>query len=399
MLLDHYPEDWREVYAITRLAIEMVGRWWERRQECDNARMNHSGNALSDFFHDRRRRGEPLVVATLISTLGSTYRKAGAQMLIGADGSVAGLLSGGCLEGDLAAHALSVLESGQPKIVEYDTRGSDDLIWGIGLGCEGAMRILLTRLDAGNDYEPFGYIERCRSQHRAGSFAFVVDTTNPQYRLGDAFHGAAPTLPQEVQEALECLPHPPAATSPSGRGGATTTVVAADATFLVIPVELPVRLLILGAGPDAMPLVEIAGLMSWDITVLDHRPAYAVAERFPRAHGVVCQPVSTLPALLAAQPFDAAVVMSHHLPSDAMYLSALAASSIRYVGLLGPAPRRHRLLSDIGGLASHLAARLYGPVGLDLGATTPETIALAIVSEVQAVMAGRRGGSFSAQVA
>ena len=357
--------------------------------------MNHSGSLLSDFFDDYRSRGEPLAVATIVSTLGSTYRKAGAQMLIAADGAVAGLLSGGCLEGDLAAHALTVIESGQPKIVEYDTRGSDDLIWGIGLGCEGAMRILLTRLAADNDYEPFAYLQRCREGHRPGSFAFVIETDNPQYILGSSYHGNAPTLPPEVQDALETHAGPAGARENTVRG--SVNVTAAGATFLIVPVELPVRLLVLGAGPDAMPLVDMAGMLGWDVTVLDHRPAYAVAERFPRAHQVFCQPVSNLPAVIAHQHFDAAVVMSHHLPSDATYLASLAASTVRYIGLLGPAPRRHRLLSDIGELATRLSSRLYGPVGLDIGASTPETIALAIVSEVQAILAGRRGGSFSAR--
>ena len=354
--------------------------------------MNHSGSPLDEFFNGYRSRGEPLVIATIVSTLGSTYRKAGAQMLIAADGAVAGLLSGGCLEGDLAAHAATVLEDGRPKIVEYDTRGSDDLIWGIGLGCEGAMRILLTRLSVDNDYEPFAYLQRCRDAHHTGSFAFAIETRNPQYALGSTYQGRAPALPREVLDLLKSESAFP------GTIARSSVVSAADATFLVIPVELPIRLLVLGAGPDALPLVEIASLLSWDITVLDHRPAYAVSTRFPRARTVSCQPVSAASAVIADQPFDAAVVMSHHLPSDAAYLAALAASTIRYVGLLGPAPRRHRLLSDIGTLSAKLASRLYGPVGLDIGASTPETIALAIVSEVQAVLAGRHGGSFSAKV-
>jgi xanthine/CO dehydrogenase XdhC/CoxF family maturation factor len=112
--------------------------------------MNHSGFSLGDFFRERRDRGEALVLATIAGTVGSTYRKAGAQMLIAADGSAAGLLSGGCLESDLMERARSVL-SGAPVVADYDTRSSDDLIWGIGLGCEGAMTILLSRLDRAND--------------------------------------------------------------------------------------------------------------------------------------------------------------------------------------------------------------------------------------------------------
>src|SRR5262245_6404414 len=112
--------------------------------------MNLRPFSLDEFFRSQRERGEPLVLATVASTIGSTYRKAGAQMLLAADGSAAGLLSGGCLEADLMERANKVLATGEPSVVQYDTRSSDDVIWGIGLGCEGAMTILLTKLDAAN---------------------------------------------------------------------------------------------------------------------------------------------------------------------------------------------------------------------------------------------------------
>lgn len=347
--------------------------------------MSHRPLSLSEFFHDYRQRGQPLVLATIVHTVGSTYRKAGAHMLLAADGAAAGLLSGGCLESDLMERAHAVLDSGQPLIVDYDTRSSDDLVWGIGLGCEGAIRILLTRLDTGNDYQPLAYAEHCRDAGLASRVALVTDSTNPAYPLGTA-----------------CWPHeghfaPAVVTTALARTGTTgtATVQAEGATFLIIPIELPTRLLLLGAGPDAQPLVEIAGLMGWHVTVLDHRPAYAIATRFPRARQVLLQPVQALAELLAHTPYDAAVVMSHHLPSDQAYLTVLADSAIGYVGLLGPAPRRTRLLHDVGPKSAQLSHRLYGPVGLDIGARTPETIALAIVAEIQAVTTGSPGGPFS----
>ncbi len=359
--------------------------------------MNHSGSALSDFFNRYRSKSEPLVLATIVNTSGSTYRKAGAQMLIAGDGNVAGLLSGGCLEGDLVAHSQEVLDSGRPKLVLYDTRTSDDLIWGIGLGCEGAMQILLTRLAADNNYQPFAFAEDLRETHRAGSYVVVIESANPRFPLGTAYVDTQ-ELPVRVLEALRH--HAPL--TGDGRVPRTTSlatmVEADDARFLVVPVEQPPRLLMLGAGPDALPLSEIAGLMGWHVTIVDHRAAYAVAAHFPRARVVECQPAANLAALLTRRYFDAAVVMSHHLVSDETYLAALADSDIPYVGLLGPAPRRVRLLRDIGERAARLTPRLYGPVGLDIGANTPETIALAIVSEIQAVLSGRSGGSFSAAV-
>jgi xanthine dehydrogenase accessory factor len=347
--------------------------------------MNHSGVSLSDFFRDSRDRGEPLVLATIARTLGSTYRKAGAQMLLAGDGRAAGLLSGGCLEADLMERARAVL-AGSPVVADYDTRSSDDLIWGIGLGCEGAMTILMTRLDRANDYQPFAFVEECRRRGVPGNFALVTQSTNPAFPLGAAFRsGSAVVLPAGVADVLH-------ATS-SLR--AATTVETAGATFLVAPVELPPRLLVLGAGPDTMPLAEIAGLMNWHVTVLDHRPAYAVAERFPRAQRVALNPAAELARELQAAHYDAAIVMSHHLLSDQAYLAALAEhQTIPYIGLLGPAPRRARLMQELGEKARGLDGRLHGPIGLDIGAKTPETIALAIVSEIQAVLAGRPGGPF-----
>jgi xanthine dehydrogenase accessory factor len=363
--------------------------------------MNHSGASLTEFFRRYESRGEPLALATIVATVGSTYQKPGAQMLIAGDGHAAGLLSGGCLESDLMERARTVLATGKALRVEYDTRSSDDVIWGIGLGCEGAMSIVLTRLDRENEYQPFAFIETCRRDDVGAAFALVARSSDPGQPLGTAYwSGATERAPREIANAIANTSVQIARARRNHRSSllhAATTVEANGIAALVAPIELPPRLLVLGAGPDAMPLVEIAGLMNWRITVLDHRPAYAAAERFPRAHRVAVRAAAELHAEIAAARYDAAVVMSHHLLSDQQYLAALAESDIPYVGLLGPAPRRARLMSEIGDKAAKLGERLYGPIGLDIGARTPETIALAIVSEIQAVLAGRHGEPFREQ--
>jgi xanthine/CO dehydrogenase XdhC/CoxF family maturation factor len=342
--------------------------------------------SLQEFYLAHRARHAPLVLATVVGTTGSTYRKSGAQMLIAGDCSSAGLLSGGCLESDLAERAKGVLENGSAAVVEYDTRSSDDLIWGLGLGCEGAMRILLQRLDPANDYEPFAYTQRCRDEQRTGCYALVIDSHNPAYPLGYAsWNEAAAPLPPAIHAALGSVLE--------GRTGKrSASVRTADAaTFLIAPVDIATRLLILGAGPDVAPLVEFAALLGWPTTVLDHRPAYAVATRFPRARRVALNPADQLTAAVDPCCFDAAVVMSHHLLSDLAYLKQLADTDLRYVGLLGPASRRARLLAELEHRAALLHGRLHGPAGFDIGADSPESIALAIISEVHAVLAGHRG--------
>jgi xanthine dehydrogenase accessory factor len=342
--------------------------------------MNSNAALLIDFFEERRRRREMLVLATVVHTEGSTYRKPGAQMLIAQDGQVAGLLSGGCAESDLIERANKVFVTGAAQIAEYDTRGTDDAIWGIGLGCEGAMRILLTRITESNNYQPFAFLVECLREHRRGAFALAV-TGGSQISLGREWHSGQSNLPATIQAALQ-------ETEP-------TTIHYESADIFSAPISLPPRILILGAGADAQPVVEFAGLLGWQTTVADHRPAYALSERFPRAKQVLLSSVAELTKKIVLNDFDAAVVMSHHLPTDQAYLTMLAGSSVRYVGLLGPQARRMRLLAEIGNDAQLLTSRLAGPVGLDIGAQSAEAIALAIVAEIHAHLHGRAGASFS----
>jgi xanthine/CO dehydrogenase XdhC/CoxF family maturation factor len=146
---------------------------------------------------------------------------------------------------------------------------------------------------------------------------------------------------------------------------------------------------VLGGGPDAEPVVRFAAELGWRCTVVDHRDAYIESGRFGAAEKALCLPAAEVGRTLELSRYDAAVVMSHHLASDRAYLEQLAATDVRYVGLLGPAARRDRLLSELGERGQALAGRLHGPAGIDLGGRGPAAIALAIVAEVQGVLQGR----------
>ena len=339
--------------------------------------MESSLGPLLPLFERERAAGRALAVGLLVRTLGSTYRKPGALMLIAANGDYAGLISGGCLEGDLREHAQSVIQSGQPQLVTYDMRGADDLIWGLGLGCEGAMEILLFRVGPEQDWQPLTHMARALATHTPTALGLVVESTNPAMPVG------AITLPREepsaVQRALES----------ASRSGRADWVTGADWKLFALPLSLPPKLLLLGAGPDAAPVVDLAARQSWKVTVVDHRPAYAQAEHFPAAERVILARPEQLASSIDLRHFSAAVVMSHHLPSDLEYLRSLAATPIAYVGLLGPGVRRDRLLSDLGPQAAgSLRPRLHAPVGLALGGRSPESIALAIVAEIHAFVHG-----------
>jgi xanthine dehydrogenase accessory factor len=319
------------------------------------------------------------VLATVVATAGSTYRKPGARMAFLADGSYLGLLSGGCLEADLKLHAQEVLDNGVPRAIEYDMRGPDDILFGIGAGCEGAMRILLE--PAGPGSPAAAALASAGRATRAGRSASLV-TVHQSADIALGTYDAAAALPLPlVRAAAQSLEERTARAMDWTEGGR------AFVDFLAPPPHV----LICGAGPDAKPVASAARALRWRVTVVDHRPALAVAAGFPGAEVRVCNP-KLLRSTVAIEGCHAAVVMSHHLASDAAYLSELAQAGLpQYIGLLGPEARRVRLARELGPLVEKLRSRVHGPVGIDIGAVTPESIALAIVSQIHAWLAGRAG--------
>jgi xanthine/CO dehydrogenase XdhC/CoxF family maturation factor len=359
----------------------------------NRAPMDSSLTALLAFLAERHAAGRPLALATIVATTGSTYRKPGARMLIDADGTACGLLSGGCLESDLLERCRAVIATGAAQLVEYDLRASDDPIWGLGLGCEGAMTILLQRLTAADDYRPLNRVRSALELRTPTWFGTIVRSTVVAWPVGACvFEGEdnEDVIGRALNQAIvSCNDNGPAAQLVEvGRRDEQISVFLGR-------IDLPPEILLLGAGPDAVPVARAAEELGWSVTVYDHRPAYAVKEHFPQANQVLSAPADELGSRVDLSRYDAAVVMSHHLQADLHYLRHLADAPVRYIGLLGPRERRQRLFADLGALGPKLAGRLHGPVGLDIGARTPEAIALAIVAEIHAVLAGRTGQSFS----
>lgn len=297
------------------------------------------------------------VLATVVATAGSTYRKPGARMLLMADGSFIGLLSGGCLESDLQIHARQVLESGAARAFDYDARGPDDTLFGVGAGCEGTMRVLLEPAGPMSAAEAaLAAVGRTTSLGESASLVMVHDSA--QLRLGTYRNEQELPANERSRAFVQSLAPPP-------------------------------HLLICGAAPDAEAVVSTARALGWRVSVVDHRAAYVIAARFAGAELHVASPKS-LRAEIDLERCHAAVVMSHHLPSDEAYLRELAEAGVpAYVGLLGPKARRSRLAQELGPLMENLNGRIRGPVGLDIGATTPEGIALAIIGQIHAWLAGR----------
>ncbi len=299
------------------------------------------------------------VLATLVAVEGSSYRRPGARMLI--DGEVRiGSISGGCLEEDLVERSKRVAADGCPELVVYDTLADDDLLWGVGLGCHGIVRILLERVPARPDWAG-----ALAENFRAGrATRLAVAWRNPGGPLGTRL----------------------AAAGANGEGAAGVW----DET-----IAPPTALAIFGAGDDAQPLARFASELGWRVTLADPRPALATAARFPGASARVVGPADELVARTAPPPDSLAVVMTHHYRHDQPLLRDLLPLPLAYLGLLGPRARAERILSAIAGegfaVTEAMRERLRAPVGLDLGADTPQEVALSIMAEMNAVLAGRDG--------
>jgi xanthine/CO dehydrogenase XdhC/CoxF family maturation factor len=340
-------------------------------------------------FESWRATGSPLVLATVFETLGSTYSKAGHRILIAANGDYRGLVSGGCLEGDLAERSRAVLENDRPAAVTYDLRDDADELFGLGVGCNGLLRVFLQPLQPKRNYEPFSAIAGALLARERAAVATVIESVDPALPPGgtvvtraashvafDVGEDAARGLARRAMRVLS--------------SGVAELVVEGGATVLCAPLKPIPKLLVLGAGLDAVPLVALAAELGWLVTVADHRPAYIARGGFARAERVLLIEPEQLSGMLALDDFDAIVVMSHHLATDRKYLAQLATVETAYLGVLGPRARRDRLLADLGGAAPKLRARLRGPVGLDIGADSPESIALSIIAELQSTFGGAK---------
>lgn len=354
--------------------------------------------------------GQGCALATLVYVEGSSYRGVGARALALPDGSTVGLISGGCLEGDLLERAGEVLADGRPRTVRYDSTSPEDALLGLGLGCNGVVEVLLERVTAADAAAAARYLpllRQARNDGRRAALATVyrspeADEVGSRLALIEAAAAPArhptPHYFGPLRAGLrEAMTRDLAALLDRGRSRAAAYEVAGDPVQALLElVEPPLALTVCGAGPDAQPLVTLAAGLGWAPLVFDHRASFARPERFPGAVRVVTAAREEFSAAVPPRPGEAAVLMTHSYPTDLLYLEQLAPRSLRYLGVLGPRRRLDRLLAELGPRAPADGV-LYGPAGLDIGADTPAEIALAIAAEIRAVLAGRGGGSLRAR--
>jgi xanthine dehydrogenase accessory factor len=364
--------------------------------------------AIVEAFDAATARLERCALATVVSVEGSSYRRPGARMLIGEGGGSTGTISAGCLEADVIEHARRVIDTASAQLLEYDTTSAnEDIVWGLGLGCNGVVRVLVEPVDGasipiealrrssgpGSRFEPV-LLATVYRRDRAG-WAEGVDvqigahlTIAPDHT---AVHdGMSPAAAAALTPLLQL-----ASTSPVAWGSRVHDVDGTVVTAFVERLLPPVRLVIFGAGQDAVPVVDSAQALGWQVEVVDPRCRPASLDRFSTA-AVRLTRAEDFPAVeIDAQ--TAALVMSHDYAQDLAALARLVGSPASYIGVMGPRKRTVQILMDLAA-RGHVSdedetlARLHAPAGLDIGANGPAEIALSIVAEARAVLAGRQGG-------
>ncbi|MEZ5346548.1 MAG: XdhC/CoxI family protein [Pyrinomonadaceae bacterium] len=331
--------------------------------------------------------GENAVLATVVDVKGSSYRLPGAKMLILENGDSFGTVSGGCLEADVMERAGRVLETGESQIFTYDTTTNEDSVFSFNMGCRGVIRILLETI-TNNSY--VGFL-RDHFENGRGVVATLINPNNGD-TLGERYFFDEENIRDASFQNKELLD---AGMKVLGSGVSRLETFEFGEVFLEY-IAPPVQLKLFGAGADAVPLALISKNLGWHVTVIDHREALANDLRFENPDQIVHSRPENILSEVILNAESIAVVMTHNFDHDKEIIKNLFATDVKYIGLLGPKARTESLLRELKESGAEISSddlkRLHAPIGLDIGGQLPEMIAVAIIAEIQATIAGRNGG-------
>jgi len=348
-------------------------------------------------FDEAQQQGKQTALATVVHLDGSSYRRPGARMLITDEGQLTGAISGGCLEGDALRKALLVMSQQRSMLVTYDTMDEDDAKFGIGLGCNGIIQVLIEPINPG---EPDNPIQLLRIVAEKREKAVVVTLFSLENKK-DTQPGTRLLLKENYQQERntplkEILVKDGMKTLREGRSVFRTyQTESQNLTAFIELVEPAVSLIAIGAGNDVVPLIAMAEILGWETTVIDGRPAYAKKERFVPSCQVLLSKPENVISQIEIDNRTVFVLMTHNYNYDMAMLHQLLIKNVIYVGMLGPKKKLDRILGELrdqgASFTEEQLASVHSPVGLDIGAETSEEIALSILSEIKAVLSGKQG--------
>jgi xanthine/CO dehydrogenase XdhC/CoxF family maturation factor len=315
-----------------------------------------------------------VVLVTVVGSAGSVYRREGAKMILAPEGRAIGTISGGCLDTDLRERARDVLEDRRPRLVAYDTRALNDELFGLGLGCGGEVEVWIETIDWWRSDDGRAALATIRSAFARGDAPVLATVLR---RRGSA-----------VETVERWLSDEPISSS-------ARRTIEGDIDVFVDRLAPPRRMIVVGIGPDAEPIVALAASIGFEVTLVNDRGEANLGERFPGARLRLASVAELERLSLHGAP--AVVLVTHRSTTDrdALRLLLPRAADLSYLGLLGPRSRSRRLLDELRAEGStygaEALAKIHGPAGLDIGSESPAEIALAIVAEALAATTGRPG--------
>src|SRR5215204_270439 len=330
-------------------------------------------------FDEAEKLGKQTALATVVHVEGSSYRRPGARMLIEDDGQLTGAISGGCLEGDALRKALLVMTEKRSKLVAYDTMDDDDAKFGVGLGCNGIIQVLIEPIDMANPNNPIQYLKTINEKRQKAvliTLFSLQDKKDPQYgtclllKEDGKIIDHAPVLKDVLlADANEAL---------LNQTSSFKNYISNDhnLTAFIEMIKPPVSVIIIGAGNDVIPVVDMADILGWETTVVDGRANYAKKERFVSACQVLVSKPEQVLEQIEIDEHTVFLLMTHNYNYDMAMLRQLLQKNVAYIGMLGPKKKRERMLNELReeGLVftEQQLSVLHSPVGLDIGAETSE---------------------------
>jgi xanthine dehydrogenase accessory factor len=359
--------------------------------------MREEERQLLQAINAAKTSGKKAAIATVVRVVGSAYRREGTKMLIDADGGQVCMISGGCLEQEVGEVAKQVMESGQGVVKFFDL--DEEVVWGLGLGCGGAVDVYIEPLDVGTEFQQ--WLETVQAQ-KAGVLATILNV-----KEGSSFHKASRLFIAEDgsmsgnlgheslnAQVLELAKEKMSQLYPRSE---TKTFKANDEAIEVfIDVNMPPpELAIFGAGHDAIPVASYATKLGFRVTVIDARHAFVTSERFPNASLVRTHP-SGFAEKVSLSPRTYVVLMNHHLERDKESLAFALTKNVPYIGVLGPRSRYERMLNALKEENRMPSVKelsiVRNPIGVDIGADTPDEIAVSVMSELIALRGNYKAG-------
>ena len=356
---------------------------------------------IINAYKKAQQANKKTALATVVHVEGSSYRRSGARMLITEDGELTGAISGGCLEGDALRKALLAITQQQNKLVTYDSMDEEDNNIGIQLGCNGIVHILFEPINPAKENNPITLLEKLSTQTNVSVLVTLFSLDNSLQQIGTCLLAAVNNNYGNINDqSLKSKIEKDIATVFENNSSLIKNYQVNGNKKLSAFIELvkpPVELIIAGAGNDAFPLAQIASVLGWRVTVVDGRKTHANTKRF-----------STVKQIIVAKPAEALqqisineqtiiVLMSHNYNYDLGMLRLLINTDCNYIGVLGPKTKLEKMLNELMqdgiNITEVQRQKIYGPVGLDIGAETAEEIALAIMTEIKAVLAKKDGAT------